>query len=88
MADMVPVSDRPVCSLCHTASADLTLAELAAGGAWRCRTCGQHWDARRVDTVAASAVWAQANPAHPHGWILDIHASTPRAATVPPHRPS
>lgn len=80
------MSGHPVCSLCHTASTGLTHEALAAGGAWRCVTCGQHWDAERVETVAAFAVWAQTHPAHPHGWLLDIHASTRRDGNA--HRPS
>jgi hypothetical protein len=27
--------------------------------AWRCRRCGQHWDARRVAAVAAYAAWSR-----------------------------
>jgi hypothetical protein len=44
------------CPLCHT-SATLTQSALEAGGDWRCVRCGQHWDARRLATVAAYAAW-------------------------------
>ena len=45
------------CPLCHT-SATLTQSALEAGGDWRCVRCGQHWDARRLATVAAYTAWA------------------------------
>jgi hypothetical protein len=51
-------SAQTTCPLCHTACA------LMSGGAretpenWRCVTCGQRWDARRLATVAAYASWA------------------------------
>jgi len=45
------------CPLCHT-SATLTQSALEAGGDWRCVRCGQHWDARRLATVAAYAAWS------------------------------
>ena len=48
------------CPLCHTADARLTEKALAAGGDWRCRTCGQNWTAGRLATSAAYAVWAAA----------------------------
>ena len=44
------------CPMCHT-SATLSLSALEAGGDWRCVRCGQHWDARRLATVAAYAAW-------------------------------
>ena len=45
-----------VCPMCHT-DGSLTQGALAAGGAWRCTRCGQHWDADRLMAVAAYAVW-------------------------------
>jgi ribosomal protein L37AE/L43A len=45
------------CPLCHTASARLADAAFAAGGLWRCTTCGQNWTAQRLATVAAYAAW-------------------------------
>ncbi|HET9264443.1 MAG TPA: hypothetical protein VFO14_15435 [Vicinamibacterales bacterium] len=44
------------CPMCHT-SATLSLSALEAGGDWRCVRCGQHWDARRLATVAAYTAW-------------------------------
>jgi transcription elongation factor Elf1 len=44
------------CPMCH-ADASLTQSAPAAGGAWRCVRCGQHWDADRLTAVAAYAVW-------------------------------
>jgi hypothetical protein len=44
------------CPLCHT-SATLPLSAFEASGEWRCVRCGQHWDARRLATVAAYAAW-------------------------------
>lgn len=60
-----------ICPLCHTADARLTEKALAAGGDWRCRTCGQNWTAGRLATSAAYAVWAAtydlpAGPAQSH----------------------
>jgi hypothetical protein len=46
-----------ICPLCHTPHASLTYQALQAGGDWRCLRCGQRWDARRLDTVAAYAAW-------------------------------
>ena len=59
-----PVSDgsRLVsCPLCHTTHASLTRDALEAGGDWRCTRCGQRWDAGRLATVAAYAVWVVAH---------------------------
>jgi hypothetical protein len=33
----------------------MTDQALATGAAWRCTRCGQHWDATRLETVAAYA---------------------------------
>jgi hypothetical protein len=44
------------CPLCHT-SATLTQSAFEVGGDWRCVRCGQHWDAKRLATVAAYAAW-------------------------------
>jgi transposase-like protein len=43
------------CPLCHTTELSLSGGALAAGGEWRCVRCGQRWDARRLETVAAYA---------------------------------
>ena len=46
------------CPLCRT-SAPLTQSATEAGGAWRCVSCGQHWDAARLAVVAANAWTAE-----------------------------
>jgi Zn ribbon nucleic-acid-binding protein len=45
------------CPMCHT-SATLSQSALEAGGDWRCVRCGQHWDAVRLEAVAAYAAWS------------------------------
>ena len=53
---------RPVtCPSCHTTHASLTPEALQAGGVWGCVRCGQRWDARRLETVAAYAAWVEEN---------------------------
>ena len=51
-----PLFQSATCPMCHT-SAALSQSALEAGGDWRCVRCGQHWDARRLATVAAYAAW-------------------------------
>jgi predicted Zn finger-like uncharacterized protein len=46
------VTPPATCPLCHTVDA-ITAAALAGGGGWHCTTCGQRWDAARLETVAA-----------------------------------
>lgn len=75
VADDSP-SEGPVCPLCKTMSTGLGNAELAGGGAWRCLTCGQHWDAYRLETVAAYVLWAKDHRWLGRGWVRDIHAPT------------
>jgi predicted Zn finger-like uncharacterized protein len=55
--DEQDIARHAVCPMCHT-SASVTQAAVDAGGDWRCVRCGQHWDARRLATVAAYAEWA------------------------------
>ena len=45
------------CQSCHTADLTVTDSAVAAGADWRCRRCGQRWDARRLAAVAAYAEW-------------------------------
>jgi hypothetical protein len=52
------IERHPACPLCHTIEMSLSEDALAAGGGWRCAICGQRWDAPRLATVAAYAVWA------------------------------
>ena len=54
--DEADILRSATCPMCHT-SATLSLSALEAGGDWRCVRCGQHWDARRLATVAAYAAW-------------------------------
>jgi hypothetical protein len=35
----------------------MTNVAVGAGAGWRCARCGQQWDAVRLATVAAYAVW-------------------------------
>jgi hypothetical protein len=44
------------CPMCHT-PATVSLSAVDAGADWRCVRCGQHWDSRRLATVAAYAAW-------------------------------
>ena len=55
--DEQDIARHAVCPMCHT-SATVTHSAVEAGGDWRCVRCGQHWDARRLATVAAYAEWA------------------------------
>ena len=56
--DEQDIARHAVCPMCHT-SATVTQTAIEAGGDWRCVRCGQHWDARRLATVAAYAEWAR-----------------------------
>ncbi|MGE3508760.1 MAG: hypothetical protein AB7N65_07740 [Vicinamibacterales bacterium] len=47
----------PECPLCHL-EAPLPLSAIEAGRDWHCSRCGQQWDAKRLKTVAAYAVWS------------------------------
>lgn len=55
--DEQDILQSATCPMCHTSVA-LSQSALEAGGAWRCVRCGQHWDARRLATVAAYAAWS------------------------------
>jgi hypothetical protein len=41
----------------------MTNGAVDAGADWRCRRCGQLWDASRLTTVAAYAMWLDARTA-------------------------
>ena len=45
------------CPLCHTEDASVTNRAVSAGADWHCSLCGWRWDAARLATVAAYAVW-------------------------------
>lgn len=51
------------CPSCHTTDQATTMAAVTAGGDWRCRRCGQRWDADRLAAVAAYAAWESARAA-------------------------
>ena len=51
------LSGPATCLSCHAADLTLTDNAVAAGADWRCRRCGQLWDARRLAAVAAYAGW-------------------------------
>lgn len=61
-ATAVSLDDNPdtvrlaTCPMCHT-PATLSQGGVETGGDWRCVRCGQHWDARRLATVAAYSAW-------------------------------
>ena len=52
-----------VCPSCHTQDPSMTNVALTAGADWRCSRCGSRWDAVRLATVAAYAVWASEHTA-------------------------
>ena len=61
------VTSRPrtrglaTCPLCHTQDPSMTNLAVSAGVDWQCSRCGSRWDAVRLATVAAYAVWLAAH---------------------------
>jgi hypothetical protein len=51
----------PTCPLCHTVETTVTDELLQAGGYWTCATCDHVWSARRLETVAAYALYVAAH---------------------------
>ena len=49
------------CPLCHTEDRSITNVEVGAAADWYCSRCGCRWDAVRLATVAAYAVWLAAH---------------------------
>ena len=45
------------CPSCHTQDPSMTNLAISAGADWQCSRCGSWWDAVRLATVAAYAVW-------------------------------
>ena len=45
------------CPLCRMAEATMADGAVEKSGGWRCVRCGQRWDAARLATVGAYAVW-------------------------------
>jgi hypothetical protein len=52
-----------MCPSCHTQDRSMTNLAVSAGADWRCARCGSRWDAVRLATVAAYAVWESAHTA-------------------------
>ena len=52
------------CPSCHTQDPTKTNLAISGGADWQCSRCGSRWDAVRLATVAAYAVW------------LAVHASS------------
>ena len=58
LADVAPdLTGFAKCPLCHTADLRVTNLAVSGGADWHCTRCGQGWDALRLATVAAYAVW-------------------------------
>ena len=49
------------CPSCHTQDRSMTNLAVSAGADWQCSRCGSRWDAVRLATVAAYAVWLAAH---------------------------
>src|SRR5688572_12562991 len=57
--------DHPaICQSCHTEDLTTTNGAVEAGAYWRCRRCGQQWDAARLKAVASYADWLLHHPAY------------------------
>ena len=57
-ATLAPALAGPAtCPSCHTADLTITDSAMATGADWRCRRCGQQWDAGRLARVAAYSLW-------------------------------
>jgi hypothetical protein len=49
------------CPSCHTQDPIMTNLAVSAGADWQCSRCGSKWDAVRLVTVAAYALWLTAH---------------------------
>lgn len=58
IAETPQTSSLGTCPLCHTNNSSVTSQKLSSGGGWRCVRCGQQWDTRRLEAVAAYVIWA------------------------------
>jgi hypothetical protein len=60
---MTTLPDSPLssgfatCPSCHTTDAAVTNDALGKGSDWECGRCGGKWNATRLATAAAYAVW-------------------------------
>ena len=52
-----------MCPSCHTQDRTMTNLAVSAGADWQCSRCGSRWDAVRLATVAAYAVWVSTHMA-------------------------
>ena len=52
-----------MCPSCHTQDLSMTNLAVSAGADWQCSRCGSRWDAVRLATVAAYAVWVSEHTA-------------------------
>ena len=58
LADVTPNrTGFATCPSCHTADSRVTNLAVGGGADWHCGRCGQQWDALRLATAAAYAVW-------------------------------
>jgi len=62
MMTVTVIAPVAICPLCHTVDS-ITEEAVATGGGWRCKTCGQRWDAARLATVAAYAQYVASRAA-------------------------
>jgi len=44
-----------ICPLCQKVAAFTTMADVSAGGGWRCDGCGQVWNTARLKAIAPYA---------------------------------
>ena len=56
-ANALELVGSATCPSCHQADPTVTNVAVNRGADWRCVRCGQRWDALRLSTVAAYAVW-------------------------------
>lgn len=63
------------CPMCHTEDPSITNLAVRAGADWHCSRCGGRWDAARLATVAAYAVWLAAHTV-PHSHF-GVHVQAP-----------
>jgi hypothetical protein len=53
----LPGSGFATCPSCHTTDTAVTNDALSKGSDWECARCGGQWNATRLATVAAYALW-------------------------------
>jgi hypothetical protein len=50
------------CLLCHSVDSSVTWSGLAAGEHWRCASCSQMWDGKRLAAAANYAEYVRQHP--------------------------